>query len=124
MSGIAGIYHLDGQLVDVAQLERMLDSMSRRGPDAAWCWNSGPVGLAHRMLRTTPESLDEQQPLLNQDQSLCLVADARVDNRGELRDALSAAGVHPKSNTDAELILRSYELWGEKCPAKIIGDFA
>jgi 3-deoxy-D-manno-octulosonic-acid transferase len=40
------------------------------------------------MLRTTPESLEEHQPLTNEDESLVLVMDGRVDNWEELRREL------------------------------------
>jgi asparagine synthase (glutamine-hydrolysing) len=76
------------------------------------------------MLRTTPESWNERQPISNQHQSIWLTADARVDNRDELRAELVARGITLTTDTDGELILRSYELWGDSCPAKIIGDFA
>jgi asparagine synthase (glutamine-hydrolysing) len=124
MSGIAVIYHTDGRAVDERRLQRMLDSLTHRGPDGAGIWSSGSVGLAHSMLRTTPEAWHEQQPLSNADKSLWLTADARVDNREDLRAALLASRAPLRDDTDAELILGSYEVWGENCPAKIIGDFA
>ena len=44
------------------------------------------------MLRTTPESLEETQPLTNEDESLVLVMDGRVDNWEELRRELLGKG--------------------------------
>ena len=44
------------------------------------------------MLRTTPESLEETQPLTNEDESLVLVMDGRVDNWEELRHELLSRG--------------------------------
>lgn len=124
MSGIVGIYHMDGRPVEETEVRRMLAPIAYRGPDGAGVWTSGSIGLGHQMLWTTPESLHETQPLTNEDGSLCLVADARVDNCAELRTDLLAHGARLRDDTDAELILRSYEVWGESCPAKIIGDFA
>src|SRR5262249_22570050 len=46
------------------------------------------------------------------------------DNREELRAALLAKGAQLPSDTDAELVLRAYQVWGEECPLKILGDFA
>ena len=124
MSGIAGIYNLDGRPADGALLRRMTGVMAHRGPDGAGHWVEGPVGLGHRMLHTTPESLLEQQPLTDESGALCLTLDGRVDNRQELRQALQAQGARLRSDTDAELVLRAYEIWGEQCPEKILGDFA
>jgi len=124
MSGIAGIYNLDGRPVDPALLSRMTDAIAHRGPDRSGRWINGAVGLSHAMLSTTPESIHEKQPLLNESGDVCLTLDGRVDNREELRAALEAKGARLRADTDAELVLRAYETWGEDSPAKIIGDFA
>jgi asparagine synthase (glutamine-hydrolysing) len=125
MSGIAGIFNLDGQPVDPALLARMTAAVSDRGPDGVGHWIDGPVGLGHRMLQTTPESLDEKQPLSDDgNTNLCLIFDGRIDNRDELRAEIESKGARLRSDTDAEIVLRTYEIWGEACPRKIIGDFA
>lgn len=124
MSGIAGVYYLDGRPVDPADVQRMGESLAHRGPDGAGVWNTGPVGLAHRMLRTTPESLDERQPLVSSDGALALAADARIDNRHELIAALGLGERRSTEITDSQLILAAYETWGEACPERLIGDFA
>jgi asparagine synthase (glutamine-hydrolysing) len=102
----------------------MTDIIAHWGPDGAEHWIDGPVGLGHRMLCTTPESLQEKQPFLDEASNLCLTLDGRVDNRDELRAALEAKGLRVRANTDAELVLRAYECWGEGCPERILGDFA
>ncbi len=124
MSGIAGIFYLDGHPVAPALVKRMTDAIARRGIDEAGHWVQGPVGLGHRMLHTTPESLRETQPFASETGDLCLTLDGRVDNREELRAALTAKGAALRTETDAEMVLRAYECWGEDCPSRIIGDFA
>jgi asparagine synthase (glutamine-hydrolysing) len=54
---------------------------------------------------------------------LVLTADARIDNRQELIDAL---GPFPRAADapDSELILRAYQAWGVRCPEHLVGDFA
>ena len=84
MSGLAGVYGLDGRPLDRALLRRMTEAVAHRGPDGEGFWSDGPIGLGHRSSRTTPESLDEKQPLLDESGTLCLVLDGRVDNRAEL----------------------------------------
>lgn len=98
--------------------------MKRRGPDLQAHWFEGPVALGHCMLRNTPESLEENQPLLSQDNKLAMVWDGRLDNRNELQRHLKATGVIPRDRSDAELALQSYALWGEACPKRFLGDFA
>ncbi len=124
MSGIAGIIHLDGGPVDVRLLEAMSSAMAHRGPDGASVWHDGPVGLAHRMLHSTPEAVQETQPLRDESGQLVLVLDGRLDNREELKAAIEATGGRLRDNTDAELVLKSYECWAEDCPKHLLGDFA
>jgi len=124
MSGIAAIYNLDGRPVERELLGRMTDVIAHRGPDGAGLFLDGPVGLGHQMLRTTPESLHEKQPLTDESGRVALTLDGRVDNRDELKAALRAKDAVLRSDTDAELVLRAYQVWGEDCARRIVGDFA
>ena len=124
MSGIAGIIRFDGAPVEPGLVEKMTAAMPYRGPDGINHWVKGPVALGQCMLRTTPESLEETQPLTNEDESLVLVMDGRVDNWEELRRELLGRGALLRTRSDAELVLRAYEVWGEACPDRIIGEYA
>ena len=124
MSGIAGIIHFDGRPVEPGQVEAMTAAMHTRGPDGIHHWRRGNVALGQCMLRTTPESLEETQPLTNEDESLVLVMDGRVDNWEELRRELLGKGAKLRTRADAELVLRAYEVWGRDCLTHIDGDFA
>ena len=123
MSGIAGIIHFDGRPVEPGQVEAMTAAMHYRGPDGINHWRKGSVALGQCMLYTTSESLDETQPLTNEDESLILVMDGRVDNWEELRRELLGKGVMLRTRADAELVLRAYEIWGRDCLIHIDGDF-
>ncbi len=124
MSGIAGIIHFDGSGVEPGLIEKMTAAMPYRGPDGINHWVKGSVALGQCMLRTTPESLEETQPLTNEDESLVLVIDGRVDNWEELRHTLLGKGALLRTRSDAELVLRAYETWGQDCILHIDGDFA
>ncbi len=124
MSGIAALYNLDGRPVEPALLRRMTDVIAHRGPDGAGVLTDGAVGLGHRMLRTTPESLGERQPLTDETGEFAITFDGRIDNRDELLAGLRAAGARLEAGTDAELVLRAYQAWGEDSPRRLLGDFA
>jgi asparagine synthase (glutamine-hydrolysing) len=124
MSGIVGLYYLDNRPADPAALEAMTASLAHRGPDGAGTWSMTSVGLGHRLLWTTPESLLEKQPLSNETGDFILTADARIDNRDELLAALGLSGYLPDQVTDSHLILAAYIKWGESCTEKLLGDFA
>ena len=80
MSGIAGIIHFDGRPAERAVIEAMTSAMAYRGPDGISHYVCGSVALGHCMFCTTPESLEETQPLTNEDESVVLVKAGRVDN--------------------------------------------
>ncbi|GBE94178.1 lasso peptide isopeptide bond-forming cyclase [Nostoc cycadae] len=124
MSGIVGIYNLDSQSVEPQKLAVMVDAIAHRGPDGADVWCSGAIGLGHRMLWSTPESLLEKLPLVDHNGELVITADIRIDNRDELISALSIDNCPPEKITDSQLVLAAYAKWGEQCPNKLLGDFA
>ncbi len=122
MSAIAGIFNLDGEPVARGDVENMLAPLAQRGPDRCGIWRCDNVALGGRLLWTTPESLREAVPFVPRESNRVLVADARIDNRDELLDALE---LQPALKiTDAELILASYARWHENCAEHLIGDFA
>jgi asparagine synthase (glutamine-hydrolysing) len=124
MSGIVGFLNAGGTPADPCLVARMTAAVAHRGPDARGHWVAGPVGLGHAQFRTTPESSAERQPC-GLGGRLWITADARVDNRDELIEALGLGGrARPQPPTDAELLLHAYEAWGERCVERLAGDFA
>ncbi|MDP3484746.1 MAG: asparagine synthase (glutamine-hydrolyzing) [Methanobacteriaceae archaeon] len=120
MSAITGIFMRNGKDVDPELMKKMNEKLSHRGPDGSAIWCDGPVGLGHQMLWTTQESLHEKLPF--EENGLIITADARIDNRDELSKEL---GLRDKEDvSDSYFILKAYEMWGEECPDKLLGDFA
>ena len=124
MSGIAGIIRFDGGPVDAGLIESMTAAMLYRGPDGINHWHGTGASLGHCMLQSTPESLQERQPLCSEQAPLVLVMDGRIDNWEELRAELLANGVLLRDRSDAELVLKAYQRWGNDCLARMDGDFA
>ncbi|EIF51109.1 asparagine synthase-related protein [Sulfurovum sp. AR] len=124
MSGICGIIRFDDKPVNKETIQRMLDTMKIQGSDTEGIWIDGSIGLGHKMLCTTPESLYEKQPLISEDENLVLAADIRLDNRSELIEKLGRKATNFDKITDADLILWSYQKWGKHCPSYLNGDFA
>lgn len=123
MSGICGLFNLDSAPVSEAELQSMTAMLEARGPEGTGRWRNASVGLGHTLLATTPELLFERQPRVHGDTGLVITADVRLDNRQELIATLLPARP-PGSIGDAELILAAYLRWGEKCPERLLGDFA
>jgi asparagine synthase (glutamine-hydrolysing) len=124
MSSIAAAWRLDGAPLQRATLDRMLERAGPSVADAVGVWVDGPVGLSHRALHATPDSLQEKLPIVGEAGDVVVSADARLDNRDEL---IAALGLRKRSADvagDAEILLRAWERWGEECPARLLGDFA
>lgn len=123
MSGIAGILSLDCAPVDGALLDRMAGVLASRGPDGAASRVMGPLGLVHALLRTGDVGDDVPRP--RSVDGRWIVADARIDGRGELVRALRAGGIEASPDAPAaELILYALRLRGDDAPLHLLGDFA
>jgi hypothetical protein len=122
MSAIAGILRLDGAPVEEAVLRTMASAMPGRCPDGVGIVVRDEVGLVQGLFRTGTTAVEEAQPAVRG--HLSVVADARIDNRGEIFAALGVSGPDGDSFTDTEVILRCYEAWGADCVDRIVGDFA
>ena len=107
----------------MSDLERMNLTLAHRGADGSGMWCEESVGLSHRLLWTTPESLDEKLPLVSANGDYVITADARLDNRDELIAALGLMDRSSHGITDSALILAAYEKWGETSPERLLGDF-
>ncbi len=124
MSGIVGVVHFDGSPVDRQLLAALTASMSSRGPDDLRVFCQGSIGLGQAKLATTYAARREVLPS-SLDGEVWVVADARIDDRRNLRATLDGAGcAEVQDATDAELILHAYSVWGEDAAAHLLGDFA
>ena len=122
MSGLAA-HLLFGSGPSPQRLASIADKIAYRGPHRQATRTTGPCTLMHAALWTTPEATHEEQPLRHATRDLWLTADARVDNRSELRELLDGAVSHPLE-TDADFLMASYERWGADLLEHLVGDFA
>src|SRR5437588_798972 len=124
MSGIVGVFNIDGAPVDRDLIARMAGPLSGRAPDGTGIWCSAHVGLGQAMLRIKGEPHEPDQPC-TLDGTTWLAADARIDGREELVEALRARGEHAETDSpSATLILQAYRAFGDRFCDRLIGDFA
>ena len=124
MCGIAGILDTRGQGdIDRDLLGRMNQSQFHRGPDEGGHHFEPGLGLAHRRLSIIDLS-SGQQPMFNQDKSVCVVFNGEIYNFPALRKELEAEGYVFKSHCDTEVIVHGWSAWGEACVEKFRGMFA
>ena len=124
MSGFAGVCHLDCAPVAHALIARMAAGLAFRGPDGSGMRVDGAVGMAHTQLSDEPGMACQPQPC-SLDEAVWIVADARIDARRDLVDALRGQGcAAAESEPAAHLILHAYRVWGEACAEHLLGDFS
>ena len=124
MSGIAGLVQIDDSPVETAILETMTEGLAYRAPDRVRTWTGERAGLGSAWLRIAADGSDDPGPL-TLDGATWIVADVRLDGRGELASTLDERRrMDAPSLTDAQLILHAYDQWGESCLEHLIGDYA
>jgi len=123
MCGFVGELRIRGT-VDMDALERMVATMSDRGPDGQGFWTLGRVGLAHRRLKIIDLSESGSQPMKDPQLGLTAVFNGCIYNYQELRLELRDRGYHFFSTSDTEVLLKGYHCWGERFVERLQGMFA
>jgi asparagine synthase (glutamine-hydrolysing) len=128
MCGIAGIYayHYAANPVDRAELRRIRDHMTARGPDGLGEWHSQDerVGLGHRRLTIIDLSERGAQPMASVDGKLVVTLNGEIYNYRQLRASLESKGHAFRTQTDAEVLLHLYAEKGEAMVNDLRGMFA
>src|ERR1051326_5868469 len=123
MCGIAGIVSLKGRELARDILDRMVRSLSHRGPDCNGTYHGGTIGLAHARLSIIDLS-GGHQPMSNEDGSLWITFNGEVFNYVELRNELIRKGHRFLTHSDTEVILHMYEEKAEECVQHFNGQWA
>ena len=126
MCGIVGILSKT-ETIDFRQdLRKMSELIHHRGPDDEGFYTNLQAGvfLGHRRLSIIDLSERGRQPLFNETGDICVIFNGEIYNFKVLRDQLSKKGHVFASDTDTEVILHSYEEWGEACVQHFRGMFA
>jgi asparagine synthase (glutamine-hydrolysing) len=124
MCGLCGEIRFDNLKPERNTLLKMRDKLAQRGPDDAGIFIQGPIGLGHRRLSVIDLSERAHQPLIDQELGLALVFNGTLYNYRQLRQQLLAKGHCFHSESDTEVILKSYAQWGQDAVTHLQGMFA
>jgi asparagine synthase (glutamine-hydrolysing) len=124
MCGIAGILKFDRHAeVQERRLRAMRDSLVHRGPDDAGLMVQGRIGLAHRRLSII-DLAGGHQPMSDPEGKLWISYNGELYNYRTLREDLRARGCEFTTQSDTEVVLRAFEVFGEACVEHLRGMFA
>ena len=121
MCGIAGYLNFDQfKNANLSTLKKMTDIISHRGPDGEGFFIEGNIALGHRRLSIV-DLKTGNQPMISDDGKKIIVFNGEIYNYIELKDELILLGHSFKTESDTEVIIKSYEQWGYDCQNKFNG---
>lgn len=119
MCGIVGAYGVSNKEL----LRKMTDHLSHRGPNNEGFFLSDTTMMGMRRLSIIDLSTG-QQPIYNEDRSVCVVFNGEIYNHRTLRNKLEESGHTFRTNTDTEVLVHLYEEHGEDFMNHLNGMFA
>ena len=126
MCGIAGwLDHTADIKEKMAELQKMSESLKRRGPDEHGEYIRRHAALLHRRLSVIdPENGQQPMSTLYEGEKYTIVYNGELYNTAELREELKAAGFGFGTHSDTEGLLKAYCYYKEACAEKFNGIFA
>ncbi|HEY4486799.1 MAG TPA: asparagine synthase (glutamine-hydrolyzing) [Candidatus Paceibacterota bacterium] len=123
MCAIIGVF--GKEMPNQRQFEQARDTMEHRGPNDAGLYYMPGEGVALGFRRLSIIDLSEagHQPFSSADGRFVVVFNGEIYNYLELRKELSGLYVF-KTETDTEVLLASFIVWGAGCLQKLNGMFA
>jgi len=123
MCGISGKVVFNGTVLS-ADIQRMTDSLSHRGPDDDGIESFGSFGFGQRRLAIIDLSPKGHQPMSYDSKRYWITFNGEIYNYSELRSRLVSKGYRFHSQSDTEVILAMYAHYKEKCVQYFNGMFA
>lgn len=126
MCGIAGVIlfnNNDNSFLSKTNLA--ISKLSLRGPDFQKCKNlSSKVTFAHARLSIIDTSDSANQPMSILNDRYTIIFNGEIYNYKSIKEELIALGESFETNSDTEVLLRSYHYFGKDCLQKLNGFFA
>ena len=127
MCGITGIINLTNDLVcEKNEILNFNKSLIHRGPDdnGIYINSNKKISLGHCRLNIIDLTQNGKQPMSYLNDRYWITFNGEIFNFLELKKELKFFGYKFYNNTDTEVILASYDKWGENCFNKFNGMWA
>lgn len=100
--------------------------LHHRGPDdsGVYCDESASLTLGHTRLSIIDPSSHAHQPMSDESGKYILVFNGEIYNYQEIKKELISLGYEFHTNSDTEVVLKSYIEYGEECVSHFRGMFA
>jgi asparagine synthase (glutamine-hydrolysing) len=123
MCGICGVLQRDGESVCEQLIVEMNQRIQHRGPDDSGVYVKENIGIGNTRLAII--DVDQgRQPISSSDDRYWIVYNGEVYNFIELRLELEAAGLAFLTDSDTEVVLKSFIHWGAGAFERFNGMFA
>ena len=124
MCGIFGLYSFGSkEEFDVNLIGGLADLQAHRGPDDANVYSQPGFCVGHRRLKIIDLN-GGRQPMVNEDNTICLAYNGEIYNYKALRTELEDLGVVFRDESDTEVFLKVYQQFGIDGLTKLRGMFA
>ncbi len=123
MCGISGIVYKKNIKINPDEIKRINRLVDHRGPDGEGYYFGDNFSLGHRRLSIFDLSEKAHQPMAFKDKYQ-IIFNGAIYNYLELKNQLKDLGYHFTSKSDTEVILASYDYWGEQCVDMLNGMWA
>ena len=127
MCRIAGLVSLNTSAEEKRHLvDRMCLSMQHGGPDGKgqFLGDKNSICFGHRRLALIDLSADANQPMTNATGDYTITFNGEIYNYRELKIELETLGYPFKTQSDTEVILAAYQVWGTQAFHRFNGMFA
>ena len=109
--------------IEINKFKNIISNLSHRGPDEESFFFDEMIQLGFRRLSII-DLKHGSQPMISSNKNLIMVFNGEIYNYKEVREKLKEKGINIKTNSDSEVLLESYQFWGNKFLDKINGMFA
>ena len=124
MCGICGIISTENDYSKINSLvKRMTGELSHRGPDDSGVFSKENYSLGHRRLSIIDLSNNAKQPMQDP-RGYLITYNGELYNYKDIRNELESYGEKFFSDSDTEVVLKSYIKWGPDCLQKFNGMYA
>ena len=125
MCGIAGIYnyHSPEEPSQEQSIRKMLSIIRHRGPDESGIYLGGNMSIGSVRLSII-DIASGQQPMCDESGNYWIVYNGEIFNYEELRHDIEKKGIRLKTQSDTEVVVQMYAMYGAKCLQHFNGQFS